>query len=134
LQDVPANLRTAPQISDLEITLDEVDVQLVKQLEMLEPFGSLNPKPIFKIRNVNLSAIKWMKELHVKWFFDSPTNPKVKVQGVSFHYTSKWNALHPDEIIARCQKGETCSLFATLGINRFRGNEYIQLMVSDIGF
>jgi len=134
LQSTPANLRRVLLSPDLEIDFNEIDVTLIKQLEKLEPFGSLNPKPLFKINRVTLSKFNWMKDIHVKWNFSSKTDPKKKLQGVSFHYTGKWEALHPDEVLERCQNGEECTLYATLGINRFRGNEYLQIMVNDLVF
>ena len=134
LKQVPANLRTVQLITDLEISIDEVDGKLVKEIELLEPFGSLNPKPIFKINNITLSKVTWMKEVHLKWFFTSKNNPAHAVQGVSFNYANKWNVIDPDEVLSRCQKGESLSVIGTLGINRFRGNEYIQLLVDQVLF
>jgi hypothetical protein len=43
----------------------------------------------------------------------------------------RWETPHP-EIIFREQKNMTLSLYAQIDINRFKGNEFIQLNVSSI--
>jgi hypothetical protein len=58
----------------------------------------------------------------------SPQNPKSTIQGVSFNYLGKWNEATPEELYALQNKNGLTVQF-TLGINRFNGNESIQLMV-----
>ena len=57
LSNIPEILRTTQDSVDLEITPDEVTPTLVKTLEMLEPFGMGNEKPVFKIVGSNLSPM-----------------------------------------------------------------------------
>jgi hypothetical protein len=47
---------------------------------------------------------------------------------VSFNYLGKWNESSPEELYALQGKNGLTVQF-TLGINRFNGNESIQLMV-----
>ena len=39
---------------DLELTLDDIDVSLVEEINKLEPFGASNPSPTFAIKNLTL--------------------------------------------------------------------------------
>ena len=58
-------------------------------------------------------------------------NPKIKIGGISFNFIGKWNTPHPEEIFS-AQYTEGINVQFQIGINRFRGNEIIQLMVSKI--
>jgi single-stranded-DNA-specific exonuclease len=70
----------------------------------------------------------------VRWTFQ-PLDPEVTMpplKGISFNYVGSYDKLHPQEIYSRQNEGAGISLYFTLGINRFNGNEYIQLMVNRI--
>ena len=49
-----------------EIDASEITPQLLRELEMLEPFGMGNEKPLFKIRGVRLDSYDIMKEAHFR--------------------------------------------------------------------
>ncbi|MCO4793623.1 MAG: single-stranded-DNA-specific exonuclease RecJ [Bacteriovoracaceae bacterium] len=133
LASVPAIERTVTKTYDVEIKPEDVNPTLVKQLELLEPFGMGNSKPVFKMKGFKLDSYDLLKEVHVRWNFSSLENPKVKLKGISFNYVGKWEALHPEELFKNqnIPGNELCAFF-TLGINRFNGNQYIQLMVDKI--
>lgn len=134
LSEIPAIQRMELEAYDLEISPEEIDPKLVKELEKLEPYGMGNPKPVFKMNKFLLDSYDIMKEVHVRWSFTS-LDQKVKLKGISFNYIDRWGAPSPDELFRQQQQNkETFSAFFTLGINRFRGNEYIQLMVNRISF
>jgi single-stranded-DNA-specific exonuclease len=51
---------------DGEVTLDEIDLALLEQHEVLQPFGMGNPQPVFAARGVTLNAQpRVMKEKHL---------------------------------------------------------------------
>lgn len=129
LAEIPAIQRMQQDSYDLEISPEEIDARLVKELEKLEPYGMGNPKPIFKMNNFLLDSYDLMKEVHVRWNLMSK-DQKVKLKGISFNYIDRWGAPSPDELFRQQQQNkEPLSAYFTLGINRFRGNEYIQLMI-----
>lgn len=134
LKEIPAIERTVQFSYDLDISPQEITPQLLKDLEKLEPFGMGNEKPVFKMQNVRLSNYDILKDVHVRWTFqpkDSSLNmPPLK--GISFNYVGSYDKLHPQEIYSRQNAGANITLYFTLGINRFNGNEYIQLMVNSI--
>ena len=130
LKNVPSIERTVQDYYDLEISIEDINPQLVKQLELMEPFGMGNSKPIFKMKGVKLESYDLLKDVHVRWNISCYKNPSKRVRGISFNYIGKWGAPHPEELFRNQVEldNELC-LYFTLGINRFNGNEYIQLMV-----
>ncbi|MGZ3787060.1 MAG: single-stranded-DNA-specific exonuclease RecJ [Bacteriovorax sp.] len=132
LKEIPAILRTRIEFYDLEIEANEINPKLMRDLDMLEPFGMGNEKPIFKIKGVKLDSFDVLKEAHVRW---NLSLEKTKLKGISFNYVGKYEATSPEEIFSTQNlKREDLSVYFTLGLNRFNGNESIQLMVDRLEF
>lgn len=127
----PLHERTVSESYDLEIRPDEINYDLVKALDLLEPFGMGNSKPMFKVSGLKLDSFDLLKDVHVRWNFKTPTGQSLK--GISFNYTTKWGVIHPEEIYRSQQTGQDqLSVIFTLGINRFNGREFLQLMVDNV--
>lgn len=132
LKDVPAIVRTRMDFYDLDIEASEINPQLMRDLDLLEPFGMGNEKPKFRIKGVKLESFDLMKDVHVRW---SLSKEKTKLKGISFNYVGKHETLAPAEIYStQTLKKEDLSVYFTLGLNRFNGNESIQLMVDKLEF
>ncbi|MBY0413513.1 MAG: DHH family phosphoesterase, partial [Bdellovibrionales bacterium] len=132
LKDVPAIVRTRIDFYDLDIEANEINPQLMRDLDLLEPFGMGNEKPKFRIKGVKLESFDLMKDVHVRW---SLSKEKTKLKGISFNYIGKYEAKGPNEIYStQTLKQEDLSVYFTLGLNRFNGNESIQLMVDKLDF
>ena len=131
LIEIPEIERTVQDHYDIDISFNDINKQLVKELEQLEPFGMGNSKPIFRMQDCLLESYQILKDVHVKWNFVHKNNPKIKIGGISFNFIGKWNTPHPEEIFS-AQYTEGINVQFQIGINRFRGNEIIQLMVSKI--
>jgi single-stranded-DNA-specific exonuclease len=130
LRPVPAPLRTKTKTFDVEIGIEEITAKLVKDLDKLEPFGPGHEKPVFRMKNAVISSYRIMKDAHVRWTFGG-LNSKISVQGISFNYLGKWNEMTPEELFDLQGKAGLTVQF-TLGVNRFNGNETIQLMVEKV--
>ncbi len=128
LAQIPAIERTKQYHYDLEVEPEDITPQLLKDLESMEPFGVGNPKPIFRLKNVRLESYQLMKDVHVRWHLSSLNNPNKKLKGISFSYIGKWGQPHPKEL-TKLEAGQRLVPQFTLGINRFNGNEYIQLFI-----
>lgn len=132
LKEIPAIVRTRMEFYDLEIDPAEINPQLMRDLDLLEPFGMGNEKPIFKIKGVHLDSFNIMKDAHVRW---NLSHQKTKLKGISFNYIGKYEAPGPEEIFSnQDSKQADLSVYFTLGLNRFNGNESIQLMVDRLDF
>jgi single-stranded-DNA-specific exonuclease len=133
LKEIPEIERTVQAYYDLEIKPEDITPKLLKQLEMLEPFGMGNAKPIFKMKGIKLDSYDLLKDIHVRWSISSLANPAVRHKGISFNYIGKWGATHPEDLFrSQSLPDNEISMYFTLGINRFNGNEYIQLMVEKV--
>jgi single-stranded-DNA-specific exonuclease len=131
LKPMPAPLRTKTQSFDVEVGLEEITAHLVKDLDRLEPWGPGHERPVFRMKNALIHSYKIMKDAHVRWTFTANNGKKLMVQGISFNYLGKWNEMTPEELFALQQKAGLTVQF-TLGVNKFNGNETIQLMVERV--
>ena len=131
LKAIPAPLRTKTQSFDVEINIEEITAQLLKDLDRCEPWGPGHEKPVFRMKNAKIQSYKIMKDAHVRWTFMGTGSKKVMVQGISFNYLGKWNESTPDELFQLQEKSGLTIQF-TLGVNKFNGNETIQLMVDRV--
>jgi single-stranded-DNA-specific exonuclease len=133
LIDIPAIERTVQKTYDIEIAPEDINPQLLKELELLEPYGMGNEKPVFKMKGFRLDSYDLMKDIHVRWNLSSLKNPNVRLKGISFNYIGKWAIPHPEELFnQQNMQGVDLTAYFTLGINHFNGNQYIQLMVEKI--
>ncbi len=133
LKAIPAPLRTKTQSYDIEVGIEEISAHLVKDLDKLEPWGPGHEKPVFRMKNAVIQSYKIMKDAHVRWTFmgTGTGNKKVMLQGISFNYLGKWNESSPDDLFQMQAKSGLTIQF-TLGVNKFNGNETIQLMVDRV--
>ena len=132
LLTLPPSLRTTPDEYDCDIFHKEITPNLVRELERIGPFGQGHHLPVFRMRGAHLDSYDVFKGLHVRWNFSNPTNPRQRFRGISFNYLKKWGHPSPQDIYMAQESGEPLTAFFSLGINRFRGNEYIQLQVRKI--
>jgi len=126
--NIPKSLRSKSRVFDLEISFNDIDAKLIKELERLEPYGPGHEKPVFRMKDATILSYKTMKDLHVRWLISSRQKKSMQLQGLSFNYIGKWNEPSPEEIF-KAQEQAGLIIDFTLGVNRFQGNETIQLMV-----
>ncbi len=133
ISKVPAIQRTVQNYFDVEIEPHEINPKLLKELEMLEPFGMGNQKPLFKMKNFRLDSFDLLKDVHVRWNLSSKKDPTCKLKGISFNYIGKWGIAHPEDLYnAQERDDDDLTAYFTLGVNHFNGNQYIQLMIERI--
>jgi len=68
---------------DSVLTIDEINMHLLENIEKLEPFGNGNPEPKFIIQNVCIEFAKVIKERHVLIQFKNIDN--ILLKGISFN-------------------------------------------------
>ncbi|MBI2519787.1 MAG: single-stranded-DNA-specific exonuclease RecJ [Bdellovibrio sp.] len=134
LRTLPLMLRTGSETFDLEIKAHDIGPKLVRDLEMLEPFGNGNERPVFRARDLQIESYELMKDVHVRWNLVSKTDPNYRLKGVSFNYIGKWQAIHPEEIFKTYASHPHSSpiIDFELGINRWKGKEFVQLQIKNI--
>ena len=68
---------------DTILSVDEINIGLLEDIERLEPFGKGNPEPKFIIKNIYLELAKTIKERHVLIKFRN--NSDLLLKGISFN-------------------------------------------------
>ena len=105
---------------DLELTPDDIDIELVEQISQLEPFGASNPSPIFAVKNLKIKEKRLMGE--------NKNHLRLICTAGSAELTCiRWK----DGDISLVQ-GDTLDIAFHPQINEFNGNTSVQLIVDDI--
>jgi single-stranded-DNA-specific exonuclease len=109
----------APKIEiDARLDLESITPQLMKELEMLPPFGCQNPQPIFWAGPLDVISCKVVGNDHLKL--------RMKQQGIIFDSIAFGKgSLHP-------LKGEAVDALFHVEANTWRGMESIQLVIVDL--
>lgn len=105
---------------DLEVTPEDVTVDLVEQISRLEPFGASNPSPIFVLRNLKLKQKRLMGENkdHLRLTVNAGTN--------------EFNVIRWGEGDISLVNGDTLDAAFHPQINEYQGNISVQLIADDI--
>lgn len=109
---------------DMELEPGEVSVELAAELQKLEPIGQGNPKPVFIMKNVDISQVRFMgaDSTHVRFMVSSGTMDKAEC--VLFQ-----KAQDKREIICG---GEPVDVTGTLELQTWNGREKVQFIVEEI--
>ncbi|MBW1681506.1 MAG: single-stranded-DNA-specific exonuclease RecJ [Deltaproteobacteria bacterium] len=106
-----------PLVVDAAIPLGHWELESVRNLQSMAPFGEKNPEPLFCSREVRVVASRVVGEGHLKISLQAGG----LFDGIGFHM----GALHPLE-------GELVDLVYTPDINSWGGRERVQLRIADI--
>jgi single-stranded-DNA-specific exonuclease len=107
-------IETQPFVDgDTEVTLSEVDLRLVDELEKFAPFGMGNPSPVLVARGVRVHDIRILKETHLKAIL---TDGKRQVSAVMWRQTG-----HPALVV-----GNKVDVAFRPDSNTFNGNTEVQ--------
>ncbi|MEQ8173555.1 MAG: single-stranded-DNA-specific exonuclease RecJ [Syntrophomonadaceae bacterium] len=123
---VAHSYRENPELRDHVIEIDSdlepasIDDTLVKELELLKPFGIGNPRPLFALRGIEMGKTRLMGKQNEHF--------KCRLQGhelecIAFN-GSQYMDLNPSAYLLE--------MAGSLEINRFRGREQIQMRILDI--
>ena len=98
-----------------------VNIENIKALGVLEPFGVGNPKPVFSLKNVNVKEITSLSEgRHIKLKIRA-TNREIDVLGFNM-----------GEYFGLLAENDTIDIAGCLDINCYRGFEKAQIILKDI--
>ena len=106
---------------DEEITLEDINIKAVEELNMLEPFGEANKMPLFMYKNLKIHSIRTLSEgKHIK----------LALKDNNFYIDSiGFNLGHLAE---EYQIGDKVDVVGSLEINRFNGRESVQINLKDL--
>jgi single-stranded-DNA-specific exonuclease len=126
IDDKLKNQDLSPEIKvDLELTPEDIDINLVEDLKKMEPFGQGNELPIFMMKNLVVQDLKWVGngEKHLKLFVRPKNgNPKI-FEAIGFNLSERFNEL---------AVGEEINLLFNLEQDEWNGNKKIQMKIVDL--
>lgn len=106
---------------DSEITLKDMNIPMVKELEKLEPFGEGNKLPLFLYRNLKIDSIRALSEgKHLKLTLKD-TNYIINAIGFNLGYLAEEYRI-----------GDKIDVVGTLEINSFNNIESVQINIKDV--
>jgi single-stranded-DNA-specific exonuclease len=129
LNTAAGNLKNIPQADedfiDAELSMDDIDWNMQKDIGQLAPFGFGNPKPVFLFRKVAPILVKKFGKgsEHIELTFKKSNGvkiPAISFFGVENDWAKKVEANKPVDLIASIEK------------SMFRGRAELRLRVVDV--
>ncbi len=106
---------------DSELYLKDIDIESVKSLKLLEPFGEANKMPLFLFKNLKINSIRALSEgKHLKLTLK---DDNYMVSAIGFNMGD----LTEDYIL-----DDKVDIVGNLDINSYNGMESIQIVIKDI--
>ncbi len=106
---------------DKQIEMKDVDSEIVKELDVLEPFGEANRKPVFVYKNLKIDSIRALSDgKHLKLTLK---DGNILINAIGFNM----GALSKEYTI-----GDKVDIAGMLEINSFNGRDFVQVNMRDI--
>jgi single-stranded-DNA-specific exonuclease len=128
--DMTIGVDTTPTLDiDVEARLEDIDLDLCYELEKLEPYGQMNPKPLFVTNDVSVKEVQTIGKDH--------THLKLTVYGETpkLYKMIGWKMAGTDSTINWSEELETGSVIDVVyrvDINEWNGRYEPQLTIVDI--
>lgn len=106
---------------DREVDVRKLNIQDIKDLQLLEPFGEANKMPVFLIRNLKIQAIRALSN-----------GKHLKLQLAIDNYIIDAIGFNMGKYVERYFIGDKVDVVGSLEINDFGGIENIQINLKDI--
>ncbi len=109
--------------AEIELKVNQVDMQLISDLKLLEPFGAANPMPVFAFKNVNISNINYLGQNanHARFFVSDGVN---NLQCILFNKAKDYEHL--------LVEGSEVNIAASCTISTWNDKSRLQLTVQEI--
>lgn len=118
---------------DSILCADEVNYDVYRIIEIMGPYGTGNPKPVFIFKNIVLSQVKQFgkEKNHLEISFIKDNGQTVSAIGFFMtpsDYENRLDNIHEWKLV----KGTSISLVATMEKSMFRGRPELRLRIVDI--
>ena len=105
---------------DVELKTEDVNLDTIKTINSLKPFGQLNNEPLFIIRNLKVNTISTVSmDKHLKFTLKGDRSNIVAIAFLAGH--------RRDELVV----GDKIDVVGNLTLNRFNGSKSLQLVLKD---
>lgn len=106
---------------DAQVSLDDIDKNMVESLKELEPYGEENKMPLFAFKNLKIDSIRALSEgKHLKLTLKDNKN---MVNAIGFNL---------GELSNEYRIGDKIDVVGNLEINTFNGVDNIQINIKDV--
>lgn len=106
---------------DSEIQIKNIDIDSVKSLKTLEPFGEANKTPLFLFKNLKINSIRALSEgKHLKLTLKEDN---FMIDAIGFNM---------GELSEKYLLDDKVDIVGSLEINSFNGNDSIQIVMKDL--
>ena len=126
------------KLIDLELPFSQLSLKLAEEINMLEPFGKGNERPVFVTRSVRLSYGRVMGIRKNVLRFTASDPAGIRYPAVWFGDTENFlndcRACFSDQTVDSMMNGKGCirvNLLYTLKINEYNGIRSLQLLIVD---
>lgn len=106
---------------DREVDIRKINIQDIKDLKLLEPYGEANKMPLFLIKNLKIHAIRTLSE-----------GKHIKLKLGIDNYIIDAIGFNMGNIADKYLIGDKVDVVGSLEINEFGGNENIQINLKDM--
>lgn len=107
---------------DSQVELKDINMQIVESLKQLEPFGEENKVPLFVFKNLKIDSIRALSEgKHIKLGLREDNKNLINAMGFNL-----------GELTNEYRIGDKVDIVGSLEINKFNGEENIQILLKDM--
>jgi len=107
---------------DAQVDLNNINMQIVESLKHLEPFGEENKVPLFVFKNLKIDSIRALSEgKHIKLSLRQDNKNLINAMGFNL-----------GEMVNDYRIGDRVDIVGSLEINKFNGEESIQILLKDM--
>ncbi len=107
---------------DSQIDLEDINKEVVESLNKLEPFGEENKMPLFVFKRLKIESIRALSEgKHIKLTFKQANRNIINAMGFNLGYFTNDFKI-----------GDKVDIVGTLEVNKFNGEENIQILLKDM--
>lgn len=106
---------------DAKIDLSEINIEIIKSLNYLEPFGEGNKKPNFVFKNMKITSIRSLGDgKHLKMTLKSNNTT---IDSIGFNLGN---------LVDEYKIGDKIDVVGNIEVNEFNGNQNLQIVLKDL--
>ena len=119
LEDLDVSELAPSTCIDAECNLREIDRDLISQIEMLAPFGNMNPEPVLCVKNIQVKSLTTVGNNHLR----------MRLNENNINHDSIWFSKgHFSDLLTESR----VNIAFTPHINNWNGMSNIQLKMKDV--
>jgi single-stranded-DNA-specific exonuclease len=115
---------------DLDLSSKAVNLELIEEMNQLEPFGNGNPSPVFRFSNLFVLKADIVGGNHIKVVFAPQRQSSHSSKSIDAIVFNAMNTVLAEIILS--SKPHNLSVFGTLKVNIWQNRQTVQLQIKDL--